>query len=154
MHVVARDRATARPAGDVARQRRELTAHVVVRHEREKGPHIGVGIGDGRRGESLRGCVHAYRTAGTSEGSARRADMRRNKPREGAAGPDDNAARAVRSARRSSHPSTRPEAAAPQPLATCSSSFGFSKNCSSSVEFLSAVVDAWLPWIVVVTASK
>jgi len=41
-----------------------------------------------------------------------------------------------------------------QPLATCSSVFGFSKNCSSSVEFLSAVVDAWLPWIVVVTASK
>ena len=38
--------------------------------------------------------------------------------------------------------------------ATWSSALGFSKNCSSSVEFLSAVVDAWLPWIVVVTASK
>ena len=41
-----------------------------------------------------------------------------------------------------------------QPFATDSSALGFSKNCSSSVEFLSAVVDAWLPWIVVVTASK
>ena len=29
-----------------------------------------------------------------------------------------------------------------------------SRNCSSSVEFRSAVVDDWLPWIVVVTASK
>ncbi len=46
------------------------------------------------------------------------------------------------------------EAICVQPLATCSSAFGLSKNCSSSVEFLSAVVDAWLPWIVVVTASK
>ena len=40
------------------------------------------------------------------------------------------------------------------PLATCNSLFGFSKNCSSSVEFLRAVVDAWLPDIVVVIASK
>ena len=41
-----------------------------------------------------------------------------------------------------------------QPFATDSSAFGFSKNCSSSVEPLSAVVDDWPPWIACVTASK
>jgi len=39
------------------------------------------------------------------------------------------------------------------PFATCRSGL-LSKNCSSSVECLSAVVDAWLPCTVVVTASK
>src|ERR1700751_5125845 len=41
-----------------------------------------------------------------------------------------------------------------QPLATDSSAFGFSKNCSSSVEPLSAVVDDCPAWTVCVTASK
>ena len=40
------------------------------------------------------------------------------------------------------------------PFATESSAFGLSKNCSSSVEPLSAVVEDCPPWIVCVTASK
>ncbi len=149
---------TARPRDRRATSRasaRKLPAHLLLGLQREKGPHDGGGIRRSQRCEFLGASLHVYRTTGKPEGSAcrdavhaaaaRRAATVRHR-RQRRAGLSLRAALELQEVRRS--------AASGQPLATDSSVFGFSKNCSSSVEFLSAVVDAWLPWIVVVIASK
>ena len=155
VHVVARDRAAARAAGDVARQRRRTD---------------GAPSSSGTSAKKARTSVWASATAGAiaiprrsrpsvsdrAERPRVRRGARHRRNRRGARNAGGQRQRRAGCSLRAAlvAPATRPEAASRQPLATCSSSFGFSKNCSSSVEFLSAVVDAWLPWIVVVTASK
>ena len=141
VHVLAGDRASPRTPGDISRKCQELQPHRVVGHEGEERADAvwarigGLCIDRSDRSSRVRPRTNARVRTKYIKNFAR--PSKRTKQKRGAASPRF-------------HPDTSLRSSG-YPFAT---TLTLSKNCSSSVEFLSAVVDAWLPWIVVVTASK